>query len=125
MSSHGRIPKRSTMRWLGLDIACVAVFVIVGRRNHDEAFTVSGLSGALAPFLIALVASWFLTGTWRDPKDARKGALVWIGTVTLGMVLRRFVFDDGTATAFVIVATVFLGVFLNGTRALARFRAGS
>jgi hypothetical protein len=36
------------------------------------------------------------------------------------MVLRHFVFDDGTATAFIIVATVFLCAFLNGWRALAR-----
>jgi hypothetical protein len=32
------------------------------------------------------------------------------------MVVRRLVFDDGTAAAFVVVATVFLGVFLVGWR---------
>jgi len=39
-------------------------------------------------------------------------------------VLRKFVFDDGTALSFVIVTTVFLGTFLNGWRAIARSLAG-
>jgi Protein of unknown function (DUF3054) len=43
-----------------------------------------------------------------------------VTTVALGMVLRKFVFDDGTATAFVIVATVFTGAVLNGWRLAAR-----
>jgi hypothetical protein len=37
-------------------------------------------------------------------------------------VLRKFVFDDGTATAFVIVATVFTGAVLNGWRLAVRTR---
>jgi uncharacterized membrane protein required for colicin V production len=32
------------------------------------------------------------------------------------MLLRNLLFDDGTATAFVIVATLFLGVFIVGWR---------
>jgi hypothetical protein len=45
---------------------------------------------------------------------------VWLGTVTIGMVLRNLLFDDGTATAFIIVATIFLGAVLNGWRSIAR-----
>ena len=32
------------------------------------------------------------------------------------MLLRNLVFDDGTATAFVIVATLFLALFIVGWR---------
>jgi hypothetical protein len=33
-----------------------------------------------------------------------------------GMLLRNLVFGDGTATSFVIVATVFVGLFVVGWR---------
>jgi hypothetical protein len=48
--------------------------------------------------------------------------LISLTTIVLGMLLRNIVFDDGTATAFIIVATVFLGTLLNGWRLLARTR---
>jgi hypothetical protein len=35
------------------------------------------------------------------------------------MVLRKFAFDRGTATSFVIVTTIVLGVFLIGWRLVA------
>lgn len=104
------------------DVVAVVAFVAIGRRNHDESTSVDGVFTTAAPFLIALVVTWLLTLTWRDPLSARSGVIVWIGTVALGMVLRNLVFDDGTATSFVIVATVFLGVAVNSWRALARRR---
>jgi FtsH-binding integral membrane protein len=51
------------------------------------------------------------------------GAGAWLGTVVLGMVL-RVVAGQGTAVAFVVVALVFLGLFLLGWRVLARLRFG-
>ena len=44
---------------------------------------------------------------------------MWIITVAAGMVLRHTVFDRGTAFPFIIVATLFIGVFLVGWRAVA------
>ena len=41
---------------------------------------------------------------------------MWIITVALGMVLRNLVFDRGTAAAFIVVASVFLGISMNGWR---------
>lgn len=104
------------------DIASIVIFVTIGRRNHDEGQVASGIVRVAAPFLLAAVAGWIATQAWKKPIDARVGVIVWIVTVSLGMVLRHFVFDDGTATAFIIVATVFLCTFLNGWRALARKR---
>lgn len=104
------------------DVVSVVVFVAIGRRNHDEGGGIGGVFDTATPFLLALLITWLVTLTWRDPLSARSGATVWIGTVALGMVLRNLVFDDGTATAFVIVATVFLGVSVNSWRALARRR---
>jgi hypothetical protein len=50
----------------------------------------------------------------RDPNTY----MVWGYTVVMGMVLRNLVFDRGTALAFIIVATVFLGITMFGWRAL-------
>ena len=104
------------------DVVSVIVFVAIGRRNHDESTGLDGIFSTAAPFLIALSVVWLVALVWRDPLSTRSGVIVWIGTVSLGMVLRNLVFDDGTATAFVIVATVFLGVAVNSWRALARKR---
>jgi uncharacterized membrane protein (GlpM family) len=103
-----------------LDAAAVVLFVAVGRRSHDEGgnAAVEALKVA-APFLIALVVGWLASRAWRRPDHLVTGVVVWIVTVALGLVLRRLVFDRGTATAFVIVATITLGVLLLGWRAVA------
>ena len=104
------------------DVLSIVVFVAIGRRNHDEGVAPTGVFETAAPFLVALLVTWLVTVVWRDPLSPRSGVAAWIGTVALGMVLRKVVFDDGTATAFVIVATVFLGALLNGWRAISRRR---
>lgn len=113
---------RRVLWGLVADVSSVVVFVAIGRRNHDEDSGLDGIFSTATPFLLAVLVTWLVTLAWRDPLSPRAGVTVWIGTVVLGMVLRNLVFDDGTATAFVIVATVFLGTVLNGWRALARKR---
>ncbi len=108
---------------VGLDVFVVVAFAAIGRRNHDESPGVTGLIETAGPFLIGLALAWAAARAWREPFDLTTGAIVWIGTVAIGMLARKFLFDDGTATSFVIVASVFLGVFLNGWRAVARRRA--
>lgn len=110
---------------LGVDLAAIVAFIAIGRRNHDEDVSFTGFVTTVAPFVLALVVSWLIGRVWRNPTTLRSGVIVWIGTVSVGMVLRRFVFDDGTATAFVIVATIFVGVLVNGWRAVVRVRASS
>ena len=102
------------------DVVTVVVFVAIGRRNHDETTGASGVFGTAAPFLIALIVTWALGRVSRQPIGSGAGVSVWLGTVTIGMVLRNLLFDDGTATAFIIVATIFLGAVLNGWRSIAR-----
>ena len=106
-------------RILGLDIASVGVFVAIGHSTHDETETSGSLIETAAPFLIALAVGWVLTRAWRQPVAWWTGIGVVSTTVVIGMALRRLVFDDGTAGAFVVVATLFLGVFLVGWRAIA------
>lgn len=108
-----------------VDVLCIVIFVAIGRKNHDEGEAASGIFHVAAPFLIAAVAGWIASLGWKKPIELRTGAIVWLTTIILGMVLRHFVFDDGTATAFIIVATVFLCAFLNGWRAIVRKRLHS
>jgi hypothetical protein len=104
----------------GLDVFVVVAFVAIGRRNHDENPGIAGLVDTAAPFLLGLAIAWLVARAWREPWSWQTGLIVWIGTVAAGMALRKFAFDEGTALSFVIVATVFLGTFLNGWRAVAR-----
>jgi Protein of unknown function (DUF3054) len=104
------------------DAASIVIFVAIGRKNHDEGQAASGIFRVAAPFLLALLAGWVIARAWKEPLSQKSGLLISLTTIVLGMVLRKIVFDDGTATAFIIVATVFLGTLLNGWRLLARTR---
>ena len=101
------------------DVAAILVFVAIGRRNHQEGEAVDGIVTVAAPFLIALVAGWVAARAWARPTQVAAAFIIWPVTVALGMVLRNLVFDRGTAVSFVIVATVFTGVFLVGWRLVA------
>ncbi len=96
------------------------LFVAVGRRNHDDSTGVSGVIEVALPFLIALVCSWVISRAWQKPDATKNGVVIWLITVVLGLVLRNLIFDRGTATPFVIVATVVLGVLLVGRRLIFR-----
>jgi hypothetical protein len=119
--------ERTSLRpnlWSALvDVVMVFIFVAIGRRNHDGTVDAEGVFDVAAPFLIAVAIMWVIVLLRHlPPLSSTTGLALWIGTVTLGMIMRKVIFDGGTATAFVIVATVFLGIALNGWRAIARWR---
>ena len=96
------------------------LFVAVGRRNHDESAGISGVVEVALPFLIALFFGWLLAGAWRSPQTLSTGAVIWLVTVVLGLALRNFLFDRGTATPFIVVATLVLGALIFGRRLIFR-----
>jgi uncharacterized membrane protein (GlpM family) len=104
----------------GLDAFAVALFVALGRRSHDESGAITATLETAAPFLIGLAAGWVVARAWRHPTRIGTGLIIWPVTVLVGMIVRRTVFDDGTATSFVIVATLFVGAFLMGWRLVLR-----
>ncbi|MBT8206643.1 MAG: DUF3054 family protein, partial [Acidimicrobiia bacterium] len=61
------------------------------------------------PFLLAVPLGWVVTGEARL-QPIRGGLCVAAITVVVGMAIRKFVFNDGTAGAFVAVAASFFGV---------------
>lgn len=102
-----------------LDVCCVLVFVAIGRASHEEAASVAGFAATAWPFLGGLGAGWVAWRVWRRPEaPVPAGIGVWVSAVSVGMVLRALS-GQGTAIAFVIVASVFLGLALVGWRVLA------
>ncbi len=103
-----------------LDAAAVVAFVVIGRRSHDEADTLAGVIDTAAPFLIGLVGAWLVLASWRPPTAVVVGPAVAALTAGFGLLLRRVVFDEGTATSFVIVTLLFLTASMTGWRLVAR-----
>jgi Protein of unknown function (DUF3054) len=119
---------RSVRLAVVLDCCCVLVFVVIGRASHAKGESVAGIASTAWPFLAGLAGGWLAGGwlagrSWRRPDRLwPAGVSAWLGTVALGMVL-RVVSGQGTAVAFIVVALVFLGLFLLGWRVLAQVAA--
>lgn len=103
---------------LAVDLAMIVLFAAMGRASHDEGSAVGGTLLVAAPFLIGYVVAAAVTRLDRTPLSITRAALTWFPAIVLGMLLRRFVFDRGTAVAFVIVAFVTTGVLIVGWRCL-------
>lgn len=91
-----------------LDGLVVVLFVLAGRRTHDGSLLSLGAAHALWPFLAALVLAWLVARLLRLPTaGAAAGAVVWLVTLGAGMGL-RLLSGQGTATPFILVATLVL-----------------
>jgi hypothetical protein len=102
------------------DALCVVGFAAAGRSQHAEAATLAGLWQTAWPFLAALAIVWLVAVVWRRPLAVlRSGVPAWLGTLSVGMVMRVIFTDGGAPLAFVLVAAGTLGVLLVGWRLLA------
>lgn len=114
-----------------LDVALVALFALVGRLNHAETLSLSGWWETFWPFGFGLAFGWLLLLRGRltagadapaAGADLKDGALL-LGTTVVGGMLIRSGIGEGTATSFVVVATIVLGLLLLGSRVPGRVRA--
>ncbi len=102
------------------DVVCVIVFCAIGRRSHAEGLTLGGIAETAWPFLAGTTLGWLASRGWQRPAAlVPTGVVVWVCTVAVGMLLRR-VSSQGTATSFVVVATLTTAVLLLGWRATAQ-----
>jgi hypothetical protein len=113
----------SRRRFIAADAAVVAIFVLIGRNEHNSGSQIAGFLTTIVPFLMAIAAAWSIPVVRRSPITPTSGLFVWVSVIVLGMTFRRLIFDGGTATPFVVVATIFNGVFLLGWRVFACSRA--
>jgi len=102
------------------DLLAVIAFAAIGRRSHDEQGGIGLTFEVAAPFLIGVTVGWAIFRMWQQPLWSNRAIGMWITTIVVGMALRRLVFDRGIAPSFVIVATIFLAIFLLGWRLLAQ-----
>ena len=110
---------RRAMIALFADVVCVIVFCVIGRRSHAEGLTVAGIARTAWPFLAGTGVGWLLIRGWRRPFTViPTGVAVWVGTVVVGMALRK-VSSAGVSPSFVVVASVSTAVLLVGWRAAA------
>jgi predicted tellurium resistance membrane protein TerC len=108
-----------------LDLVCVLVFATIGTINHDTDTGLGGILYVSAPFLMALLAV-HVAGLAERARTVTAGMVIWVFTVAVGLVLRNVAFNRGTATSFVVVASIFLGVTMIGWRVwMHRSRASS
>lgn len=113
---------------VAIDVAMIVVFAAFGRLSHDGNLDPAGIGRIAAPFLLGLGAAWLLlsapplsalAGRGAEPQwyaRWRFGVPLALLTVTIGMVLRRLLWSDGTAAAFVVVAVLFVSAILVGWR---------
>ena len=100
------------------DVCCVLVFVAIGRHAHGHGDTVAGIWRTAWPFLAGLAIGLVTVRAWRRPLAVWPAGLgAWLGAAWAGMVIRVLA-GQGTAAAFIAVATAFLALFLLGWRAL-------
>ena len=114
---------RTALRAFLFDALCVLLMVVIGTRNHKTDTGISGILFVAAPFWIAMSLAHLAPLLQRKNRQEPNTYMVWGYTVVMGMVLRNMVFNRGTALAFIIVATVFLGITMFSWRALLARRA--
>ena len=97
------------------DACCVLVFVAIGRYAHGHGDSMAGIWQTAWPFLAGLAIGLVAVRAWRRPLGVRPAGLgAWLGAAWAGMVIRVLA-GQGTAVAFVAVATGFLALMrLNG-----------
>jgi len=106
-----------------LDVVFVVVFATIGRASHKESLSLSGILETAWPFAVGLLIGWLLTRAWRAPvRIAPTGLVIWAWAVVVGLAL-RLASGQGVQLAFVIVATLVLGLLLLGWRLVARLTA--
>lgn len=108
----------TTAAWVATDVVLILVFAASGRRTHEHGMSVAGVLETAWPFLLAYALAALLLRIWRLPAALLPtGMVLWLGTVTGGLVLRAST-GAGVALSFQVVTLLVLGVFLLLPRAV-------
>ena len=96
------------------------VFCTIGRRSHAEGLSLAGIAETAWPFLTGTLVGWLASVGWRRPYAlVPTGVVVWLATVVVGMLLRKLT-SAGTASSFIVVASISTAVLLLGWRGAVR-----
>ena len=104
-------------RWFWiLDTVAVLSFAFIGSDFHGFSFDLLAILGVALPFLLALSMAVGVMMMWRDPITLVSGLLIALIAWSGGMLLRHYVFDGGTARAFVLVTGAYFVAVMVGWR---------
>jgi len=117
---HGSLSAMRRWFWL-LDLTVVLSFVVIGRDAHGFAGDWGATLEVALPFLLALSVGIGTAMVLMDPASWLGGLVIAVVTVVLGLALRKFVFDDGTATTFVLLTAGWMVAWMVGWRLVAVF----
>ncbi len=108
-------------RWFWVfDVAAVISFAVIGAESHGLTLDLAGVVRVAAPFLIALAGGVILLRAWREPLSLLNGVLLSLITLAVGMLLRRYLWDEGTPRMFLIVTGAYLFAVMVGWRLIGR-----
>ena len=118
LTSTGRSAPAIAASAAAADALLIMTFAAIGRDAHARGNVITGVILTAWPFLAGAALTWLLFRLWRRPLALwPAGVAVWLGTVSIGMVLRA-VTGQTVVLPFVIVALISLAVFLLGYRLL-------
>ena len=101
-------------RWFWtLDALVVISFAAIGADVHGITYQLAGILRVAGPFLIALAGGVLALRVWIKPLSILNGVLLGVFTVTAGMLMRGYLWSEGTPQTFVIVSAAwFIGVMV-------------
>jgi len=106
---------------IAADLACLALFVVLGRESHDITSGVTWYLTVLWPFLVgwfAAALAFRLYTSW--PSRWVRVGLTWGAGIGIALVLRAAITGRDTPIAFIIVAYAFIGFAIVVWRLAAR-----
>ncbi len=102
------------------DVVLIVIFAAIGRNTHEKSNAALGALDTAWPFLVGLAVGWLicLVAKWDAIRPWPGGVIVWASAIAIGMALREAT-GEGTALAFIIVASSLNLATLVGWRLLA------
>ena len=117
-AAPGTSTRTATLALLG-DAVAVLVFVLVGRRSHDEGSALLGTLAVCWPFWVAGAVGWLAVRGWRRPLAVWPTGVGVLAVTVVGAMGIRVLTGAGAPLSFVVVTTVVLALLVLGWRGVA------
>jgi chromate transport protein ChrA len=96
-------------------------FAVIGSDFHGFTFDLLAILGVATPFFIALAGGIFALRLWQNPLSIVNGFFLALISSVGGLLLRHYVWSEGTPQTFILVTGAYFLAFMIGWRLIARF----
>jgi hypothetical protein len=114
--------RRFDLVLLAGDMACFAVFALIGLRSHEDGISGASLLRVTTPFqagwLVAAAVLSQLSGVRGQPYRPRTVLLTWLPAWALGLAIRGVLFGRGFSPVFAVITFVTNALLLLAWRCL-------